>query len=284
MPPTTSCSDEEVAEVERSACPTCGSCSGMFTANSMNCLTEALGLSLPGNGSLLATHADREAAVPRSRRPPHRRPGQALLRSKTMPRRCRAIMAIKAFENAMSAGHRHGRLHQHHPAPAGHRPRGRGATSPWPTSTALAAACPACAKWRRPRQKYHMEDVHRAGGVMTHPGRAGPRAANCTPMCPPCTRTPWAKPRWSNGTSPTHGQRSRTCLLQSRTRRRAHHRSLSAKAAAGRAWILDRENGCIRCVGARLSQEGGLAVLFGNIAESGCVVKTAGVDDCILHL
>ena len=98
----TSVSDEEVAAIERSACPTCGSCSGMFTANSMNCLTEALGLSLPGNGSMLATHADRKEPVPRGRAP-HRRSRAGAITSRTTNRVLpRSIASFKAFENAMT--------------------------------------------------------------------------------------------------------------------------------------------------------------------------------------
>ena len=120
-----SVSDEMVEEYERSACPTCGSCSGMFTANSMNCLTEAIGLSLPGNGTTLATHFDRKdlfltaarTIVDITRRYYEQNDESVLPRS---------IASFKAFEKRHDAGHRHGRIHQYHSASAGSRPRGRG--------------------------------------------------------------------------------------------------------------------------------------------------------------
>ena len=156
--------DEQLGVIERSACPTCGSCSGMFTANSMNCLTEAIGLALPGNGSTLATHAARRElfdeagrlVVDLARRyyddgrrlgaaPGDRHPGG--VRERGRPRR------------------RHGRLDQHRAAPAGRRPRGRGRLRRGRHRRHLAPGARACPRSRRTRRKYHMEDVHRAGGI-----------------------------------------------------------------------------------------------------------------------
>ena len=128
-PPIPNVSDENVDRIERSACPTCGSCSGMFTANSMNCLTEALGLSLPGNGSLLATHADREAAV-QTRRAHHRRPVQTLLRGRRRIRLAAQHRQLRGVRKRDEPRHRHGRFDQHHPAPAGRRRGRRGRLSP----------------------------------------------------------------------------------------------------------------------------------------------------------
>ena len=128
-------SDEKVEQLERSACPTCGSCSGMFTANSMNCLTEALGLSLPGNGTLLATHADRQEAVPR-RRPPDRRERAALLRGRRHPRAAARDRQLRRVRERDGARHRDGRLDQHRAAPAGRRARGRRRLHDGRTSTA----------------------------------------------------------------------------------------------------------------------------------------------------
>ena len=127
-------SDAEVAELERSACPTCGSCSGMFTANSMNCLTEALGLSLPGNGSLLATHAARKDLFLEAGRLVVAL-AAALLRAGRRERPAPLDRHLRGLRERHEPGHRHGRLHQHGAAPAGRGPRGGGATSPWRTST-----------------------------------------------------------------------------------------------------------------------------------------------------
>jgi dihydroxy-acid dehydratase len=157
-------SDADVAEVERSACPTCGSCSGMFTANSMNCLAEALGLALPGNGTVVATHADREQAC-------SKRAGRLVVElckryyeqedSSVLPR----SMGFKAFENAMTldiamGGSTNTILHI---LAIAQEPR---STSPWPTLTASRAIVPQLCKVAPNTDKYHIEDVHRAGGIM----------------------------------------------------------------------------------------------------------------------
>ena len=138
-------SDADVAEVERSACPTCGSCSGMFTANSMNCLTEALGLSLPGNGTVVATHADREQLFKRAGRLAVELCKRYYEEEDTtvLPR----SMGFKAFENAMTLDiAMGGSTNTILPSwPSRKRPR---STSPWPTLTAFRAMCPSCARWR----------------------------------------------------------------------------------------------------------------------------------------
>jgi len=147
--PRTPRDDEDVATYERSACPTCASCSGMFTANSMNCLTEALGLSLPGNGSLLATHAYRKdlfleagrLVVDLARRWYEQDDASVL------PRRDRELRGLRERDEPR---HRHGRLHQHRAAPAGSRATRPASTSPCRTSTASAARCPTCARSRPP--------------------------------------------------------------------------------------------------------------------------------------
>ena len=142
--------DEEVAAVERSACPTCGSCSGMFTANSMNCLTEALGLSLPGNGSTLATHADRERLF--------REAGhvivdlaQPLVRAGRCDRAAAQHRQLRGLRERDEPRHRDGRFDQHRAASAGRRARRRGRLHAWPTSTGCRAGCPASARSRRRR-------------------------------------------------------------------------------------------------------------------------------------
>ena len=269
--------DETVAAVERSACPTCGSCSGMFTANSMNCLTEALGLSLPGNGSLLATHADRRElfleagrlAVQLAKRYYEGDDDSVLPRS---------IATKKAFENAMSldiamGGSTNTVLHLLAAAREGQ------VDFTMADIDRLSRRVPCLCKVAPSTQKYHMEDVHRAGGVMAILGQldnAGllnrdvrlVHAANLTE----------ALDKWDI----------------SRTHDAAVHKMYSAGPAGiptqtafsqSTRWpVLDKDRaaGCIRDKQHAYSQDGGLAVLFGNLAERGCIVKTAGVDDSIL--
>ncbi|MBM4180497.1 MAG: dihydroxy-acid dehydratase [Betaproteobacteria bacterium] len=271
------CSDEEVEAVERSACPTCGSCSGMFTANSMNCLTEALGLALPGNGSLLATHADRKALFLRAGR-------LAVELAKryyegddasVLPR---AIANFQAFENAMCldiamGGSTNTVLHLLAAA------REAGVDFTMADIDRLSRKVPNLAKVAPSTQLYHMEDVHRAGGVMAILGeldRAGLIHREC------------------------HTVHSKTMggALQVWDVMQAHDVSVFEfyKAAPGGVPTqvafsqerrypeldLDRGAGCIRDKAHAYSQDGGLAVLYGNLAEDGCIVKTAGVDASIL--
>ncbi|WBA82769.1 dihydroxy-acid dehydratase [Endozoicomonas sp. GU-1] len=266
--------DETVAEYERSACPTCGSCSGMFTANSMNCLTEALGLSLPGNGSMLATHADREQLFL-----------EAARRIVDITRRYyehddesvlpRSIASFKAFENAMSldiamGGSTNTILHLLAAAREG------GIPFDMRNIDELSRRIPQLCKVAPNTPKYHMEDVHRAGGVMGILGeldRAG-LLHNDIPMVHSATVSE-ALSRWD--------------IIQTR------EESVTTFFKAGPAGIRttkafsqdyrwetlddDRAEGCIRSLEHAFSTEGGLAVLYGNIAADGCVVKTSGVDD-----
>jgi dihydroxy-acid dehydratase len=271
------CSDEEVEATERSACPTCGSCSGMFTANSMNCLTEALGLSLPGNGSLLATHADRKALFLRAGR-----------LSVELAKRYyegndesvlpRSIATFQAFENAMCldiamGGSTNTVLHLLAAA------REAGVDFTMKDIDRLSRKVPNLAKVAPSTQQYHMEDVHRAGGVMAILGeldRAGLIHRDC------------------------HTVHSKTLgeALEMWDVMRAHDVSVFEfyKAAPGGVPTqvafsqdrrypeldLDRAHGCLRDKAHAYSQDGGLAVLYGNLALDGCIVKTAGVDENIL--
>jgi dihydroxy-acid dehydratase len=270
-------SDEEVARIERSACPTCGSCSGMFTANSMNCLTEALGLALPGNGTVLATHADRrelflEAArciVALSKRYYEDDDESALPRS---------IASRAAFTNAMTldiamGGSTNTVLHLLAAAREGE------VDFTIEDIDRLSRKVPHLCKVAPSTPKYHIEDVHRAGGIFAILGeldRAG----------------------LINRDLPTAHMASLGAALDKwdvqRSEDEAIHRLFSA-APGGVATIeafsqdkryssldLDREAGCIRSREHAYSQDGGLAVLRGNIAEEGCIVKTAGVDENIL--
>ncbi|MCP5128404.1 MAG: dihydroxy-acid dehydratase [Pseudomonadales bacterium] len=272
-----SASDEKVAEYERSACPTCGSCSGMFTANSMNCLTEALGLSLPGNGSTLATHADREQLFLRAGRlavelcDRYYRQGD----ESVLPR---AIGSFKAFENAMCldiamGGSTNTILHLLAAAQEAEL------DFTLADIDRLSRKVPQLCKVAPNTPLYHMEDVHRAGGIMGILGeldRAGLLHTD----------------------SPTVHSRTMKEALANwdivQTDDKAVHKFFSAGPAGiptqtafsqETRWPsldIDRESGCIRSLANAYSTEGGLAVLFGNIAEDGCVVKTSGVDESIL--
>jgi dihydroxy-acid dehydratase len=270
-------SDEELLAVERAACPTCGSCAGMFTANSMNCLTEALGLALPGNGSLLATHARREALfreagrriVDLTRR--HYVDGDATV----LPR---AIATRVAFENAMSmdiamGGSTNTILHLLAAAFEGDVPFTIGDID------RLSRRVPHLCKVSPSTNRYHMEDVHRAGGVMGILGeldRAGLLDTSVRNVLGETLAETLA--RWDVARAP--GDEVRDFY------RAAPARVISLRAFSQNSHYdtldLDRAGGCIRDVAHAYSQDGGLAVLRGNLAREGCIVKTAGVDPSLL--
>ena len=266
-------SDAEVADYERSACPTCGSCSGMFTANSMNCLTEALGLSLPGNGSLLATHVDRKQLFVRA--------GQIIVDlcrryyqeddASVLPRN---IAGRPAFENAMAldiamGGSTNTILHLLAAAQEAELDFDMRAID------ALSRRVPNLCKVA-PSSHYHMEDVHRAGGVMAILGelaRAGLLHTDAVTVHAPTLADALA--RYDVTVSSDEAVR---------TMYRAGPAGIPTQEAFSQdtRWEsldLDREGGCIRSVAHAYNKEGGLAVLHGNIAADGCVVKTAGVDE-----
>jgi len=269
-------SDEKVAEYERSACPTCGSCSGMFTANSMNCLTEALGLSLPGNGSLLATHADREnlfleagrRIVDITRRH-YEQDDYSLLP--------RSIANVKAFENAMTldiamGGSTNTILHLLAAAQEGE------VDFDLSDIDALSRKVPQLCKVAPNTPKYHMEDVHRAGGVFAILGelnRAGLLHNDLPTVHSPTMQD--ALNKWDIMS---------TADEEVKTFYKAGPAGIPTQTAFSQAtrWPsldADREDGCIRSLENAFSLEGGLAVLRGNIALDGCVVKTSGVDESI---
>ena len=271
-----SASDEQVAAVERSACPTCGSCSGMFTANSMNCLTEALGLSLPGNGTVLATHADREALFKRAGvlavELCHRWYGAE--DATALPR---GIATFEAFRNAMTldiamGGSTNTILHLLAAA------QEAGVDFTMRDIDALSRRVPQLCKVAPNTQKYHIEDVHRAGGIMAILGelaRGGLLHADVATVHAKTLGEAIA--RWDIATSADEGVR---------TFYRAGPAGIPTQVAFSQAtrWPTldeDRAEGCIRSVEHAYSREGGLAVLHGNIAVDGCVVKTAGVDESI---
>ncbi|MFK4133193.1 dihydroxy-acid dehydratase [Pseudomonas luteola] len=269
-------SDEKVAEYERSACPTCGSCSGMFTANSMNCLTEALGLALPGNGSLLATHADRKelflqagrTAVELCKRYYQENDASVLPRN---------IASYKAFENAMTldiamGGSTNTILHLLAAAQEAEVDFDLRAID------ALSRKVPQLCKVAPNIQKYHMEDVHRAGGIMSILGALARGGLLNTDLPTVHSRTLGdAIEKWD--ITLTQDEAVKTFF-------RAGPAGIPTQEAFSQAtrWDTlddDRAEGCIRSVEHAYSQEGGLAVLYGNIALDGCVVKTAGVDESI---
>ncbi|MET0028638.1 MAG: dihydroxy-acid dehydratase [Candidatus Thiodiazotropha sp.] len=270
-------SDADVAQIERSACPTCGSCSGMFTANSMNCLTEALGLSLPGNGSLLATHADRELLFKEAGRRV-----VALARrwyEEEDPRALpRGIATFEAFENAMSldiamGGSTNTVLHLLAAAQEGQVDFGMSDID------RLSRRVPNLCKVAPATQKYHMEDVHRAGGVIGILGELdrGGLIHRDVPTVHTTTLGD-ALEQWDV----IRTQEEAAC-----NRFLAGPGGIPTQVAFSQdaRWPeldLDRENGCIRNIEHAYSKDGGLAVLYGNLAEQGCIVKTAGVDESIL--
>ena len=272
-----SASDEQVAEYERSACPTCGSCSGMFTANSMNCLTEALGLAQPGNGSMLATHADREQLF----RSAGRRIVELALRyyeqddATALPRN---IGSHAAFENAMSldiamGGSTNTILHL---LAAAEEAQLKFTLT---DIDQLSRRVPQLCKVAPSTPEYHMEDVHRAGGVMGILGELERAGLLHTDV-------------------PTVHSKTLGAALQQWDIKRSDSAEVAAFFRAGPGGIptqtafsqdsrwdsldADRTSGCIRSLAHAFSKDGGLAVLYGNIAENGCVVKTAGVDAGIL--
>ena len=272
-----SADDAKVEAYERSACPTCGSCSGMFTANSMNCLTEALGLSLPGNGSLLATHADRKALFLEAGRLVVELTRRYYVENddRVLPRN---IANRAAFENAMSldiamGGSTNTILHLLAAAQEAEL------DFTMADIDALSRNVPQLCKVAPSTPLYHMEDVHRAGGVLAILGelaRSGQLHTDCHTVHSP-----------SIGDAIAHWDIATTDNAVALERFKAGPAGIPTQEAFSQAtrWPtldLDREGGCIRSADSAYSQEGGLAVLFGNIAEDGCVVKTAGVEDELL--
>ena len=270
-------SDSEVANMERAACPTCGSCSGMFTANSMNCLTEALGLSLPGNGSMLATHADRKHLFEKA--------GHRIVElakryyeqndDSVLPR---SIATFKSFENAMTldismGGSTNTVLHLLAAAQEGE------IDFTMSDIDRLSRHVPVICKVAPAVANVHMEDVHRAGGVMAILGeldRAGLIHSEVATVHEATLKDALRKWDVKQTNNPEVHEFYRaapggipTQIPFSQSRR---YETVD----------LDREKGVIRDVDHAYSKDGGLAVLYGNLAKDGCIVKTAGVDDSIL--
>jgi len=267
-------SDEDVLTIERSACPTCGSCSGMFTANSMNCLTEALGLALPGNGSLLATHADREELFLTAARTimdlTHRyyKEGD----ESALPR---SIASFKAFENAMClditmGGSTNTVLHLLAAAHAAE------VDFTMDDMDRLSRIVPNLSKVAPATQLFHMEDVHRAGGVFRILGELE-RGGMLHTECPTVHSASMgdALQTWDITRNPSE---------EVQTFYKAAPGNIPTQTAfsQNKRWDsldLDKINGCVHDIEHAYSKDGGLAVLYGNIAQDGCIVKTAGVDE-----
>jgi len=269
-------SDAELGEMERSACPTCGSCSGMFTANSMNCLNEALGLALPGNGTLLATHARRWELFQAA--------GQRIVElakahyvggdPSVLPR---AIATREAFENAMTldiamGGSTNTVLHI---LAIAHE---AGVSFTMADIDRLSRAVPNICKVA-PSSHYHVEDVHRAGGIFTILGeleKAGLIHREAKTVHAP-----------SMGAAiDANDMRRPGATAEARQRALAAPGGVPTKVAFSQDKYFkdadeDAARGCVRDVAHAYSRDGGLAVLYGNIAEDGCIVKTAGVEESI---
>ena len=270
-------SDEQLGVVERSACPTCGSCSGMFTANSMNCLAEALGLALPGNGSVLATHAARKELFLEAARTSVKL-ARRYYEEEDIGATPRGIATFEAFENAMAldiamGGSTNTVLHLLAIA--------KEAEVDFTMSDMdrLSRKIPYLSKVAPNHPMFHMEDVHRAGGIMRILGELERAGLLHTDV------------------STVHAKTMADALEKwdiKRTTNDAVHKFFRAMPGGvpsqtafsqERYWDdldLDEKEGCIRDVEHAYSQDGGLAVLFGNMAVNGCVVKTGGVDESIL--
>jgi dihydroxy-acid dehydratase len=270
-------SDDDVKVIERSACPTCGSCSGMFTANSMNCLTEALGLSLPGNGSILATHADRKELFLEA--------GRTIVKlakryyeqddASVLPR---SIASFKGFENAITVdiamgGSTNTILHLLAAAEEA------GVNFTMADIDRLSRRIPCLCKVAPNIADVHMEDVHRAGGIMAILGQLdrGGLIHNDLPTVHSTTMKD-ALETWDISRAPSdavkHFYRAAPGGVPTQTAFSQNRRYDDLD--------VDRQNGAIRSVEHAFSKEGGLAVLYGNLAVDGCIVKTAGVDASIL--
>jgi dihydroxy-acid dehydratase len=272
-----SVTDEEVQVIERSACPTCGSCSGMFTANSMNCLAEALGLALPGNGTVVATHADRKRLFLEAGRRIVEITRQHYETDdfSVLPR---SIASLTAFENAMTldiamGGSTNTVLHLLAAAQEGDVP------FTMADIDRLSRRVPVLCKVAPSVQNVHVEDVHRAGGIMGILGELDRAGLIDTAV--------------SRVDAPTLAEALAAWDVRRTADERVHHFFRAAPGgiptteafSQDQRWDavdLDREGGVIRDVPHAFSADGGLAVLYGNLAEEGCIVKTAGVDASIL--
>jgi dihydroxy-acid dehydratase len=272
-----SVSDADLAEIERSACPTCGSCSGMFTANSMNCLTEALGLALPGNGTVLATHSDRKELFLRA--------GRLIVELakrhyeqddySVLPR---SIATKAAFENAMAldvsmGGSTNTVLHL---LAAAHEAE---VDFTMQDIDRISRKVPCLCKVAPMTDKYHIEDVHRAGGIFAILGQLARAGLLDTTL--PTIHAPTMLDAIEHNDI-TRSDDPAVHSLYSAAPGGVSTQTAFSQSERFASLDLDRATGCIRDKAHAYSQDGGLAVLYGNLAENGCIVKTAGVDESIL--
>jgi dihydroxy-acid dehydratase len=268
------CSDSDVEEVERSACPTCGSCSGMFTANSMNCLAEALGIALPGNGTTLATHADRKHLFEEAGRRIVEITKQYYEQDddSVLPR---SIATLEAFENAMSldvamGGSTNTILHLLAIA------REAEVNFTMADIDHISRRVPCLSKVAPNSKIYHMEDVHRAGGIMRILGELERGDLLHTDVGTVHASTMGAALElWDI-------RRTDNPAVEKFFKAAPGNVRTTVAFSQDKRWKeldKDEKNGCIRSVEHAYTKDGGLAVLYGNIAQDGCVVKTAGVDE-----
>jgi dihydroxy-acid dehydratase len=272
-------SDSDIAALETAACPTCGSCSGMFTANSMNCLAEALGMALPGNGTILATHRNRMTLFEKAARRIVEMAAALYERGDTsvLPR---SIATRQAFINAMSldiamGGSTNTVLHLLAVA--------QEADVDFSMSDIdrLSRKIPVLCKVA-PSSLYHMEDVHRAGGIMAILGelaQAGLIDSSVKRVDAPSLQPVLDEYDIARPTASTEARK----LYRSAPGAKGRNLTLASQEAYYPELDLNRESGCIRDIAHCYFKDGGLAVLFGNIAENGCIVKTAGVDPSIFR-
>jgi len=269
-------SDEKTEEYERSACPTCGSCSGMFTANSMNCLTEALGLSLPGNGTTLATHSDRRRLFEEAG---HRIVDMAksYYEEDDLTVLPRSVASFEAFENAMTmdiamGGSTNTILHLLAAA------QEAGVDFTMADIDRLSRKVPQLCKVAPNTPKYHIEDVHRAGGVFGILGELDRAGLLHTDI--PTVHTPTLAEALSKWDIMRNSDEATATFFKAGPAGIPTQQAFS-QSTRWSSLDADRENGCIRNLENAFSTEGGLAVLYGNIAKNGCVVKTSGVDESV---
>ena len=274
-----SVSDEELDRLEHAACPTCGSCSGMFTANSMNCLTEALGLSLPGNGTLVASHKLREDLFKAAAKLIVKNCNEYYFKDNdvVLPR---SIATKKAFENAMAldiamGGSTNTVLHLLAVASEAE------VDFTMADIDRLSRQVPVLCKLAPNYQKYHIEDVNRAGGIIGILGELAKGGLLDTSV-PRVGHETLAQAIAENDImSPTVTAEAKKRYLAAPGR--AVNNQMGSQEKYYDTLDADREGGCIRDIEHAYSKDGGLAVLFGNIAQDGCIVKTAGVDESILR-
>ena len=272
-------SDDDLSKLERAACPTCGSCSGMFTANSMNCLTEALGLSLPGNGTVLATHKlrtelFRKAAklIVKNAREYYFNDNEAVLP--------RSVATRAAFLNAMSmdiamGGSSNTVLHLLAVA------QEAGVDFTMSDIDMLSRRVPVICKVAPNMPLYHIQDVNRAGGILSILGELNRGKLLDTAVVRVDGMTLGEAIRLNDLRSPDVADEAKTRALAAPGER--FNLKLGSQDTRYPAADTDREKGCIRDLEHPYLKDGGLAVLFGNIARNGCIVKTAGVDESILR-